>query len=160
MHLERVAAELVQVRRPGGPVDKAFVDVASERGQPGLGQMVLAPAGAAGVVDEVGRGGTRWVVPALSSSRTFKRLLQPVVAKAVNCSLPICVQSPFLALCRAPVSPTVIHGAVARPVRSSPRASPRKASCPALSSRTNCRLELLIPRSCQCPSRRGMVVWP
>ena len=59
------------------------------------------------------------------------RLFEPVVAKKAKRSLPMWVQKPFLALCLAPVSSTVIQEAEARP-RAYLAASARKVSCFAL----------------------------
>ena len=64
------------------------------------------------------------------------------MAKAAKWSLPSWVQTPFRCRWRAPVSSTLIQGAALSPARSTSRASARKASWPAFSSRTTWRLEM------------------
>jgi len=54
------------------------------------------------------------VWPARSRSRKFSRLFEDREPNQVKRSLPICVQKPVLALCRAPVSSTDTHGTMIR----------------------------------------------
>jgi hypothetical protein len=67
----------------------------------------------------------------------------------------VAVQTPLPALCRAPVSSTVTQPAFCKPARNTSRASARKSSCPAISSRITCRFEMLTPiarSSCTVPA--------
>jgi hypothetical protein len=59
------------------------------------------------------------VCPARSKARKFSRRLPLVVPNQTTLSLRISVQKPLTALCRAPVSSTVIQRAVCRPARTS-----------------------------------------
>lgn len=75
-------------------------------------------------------------------------------------SLPICVQKPFLALWRAPVSSTVTQAAVVRPARSTACASPRKRSWRPIRRRTTCRFETAMPIASSISTSRGAMTWP
>jgi hypothetical protein len=74
--------------------------------------------------------------------------------------LPIWVQMPFAPAWRAPVSSTEIQGAVSSPARSTSRASARKPSWPAISSRITWRWEMSIPMARNCATSRATVTWP
>ena len=84
----------------------------------------------------------------------------PVVPNQVKWSLPICVQTPFAALWRAPVSSTVTQAAVSSPARNTSRALVEEASWPSISSRTTCRLETSMPIAASSVTSRGTVTWP
>src|SRR5215213_7021290 len=61
---------------------------------------------------------TKSLWPARKRSRKFNRLFDARVPNQVKSSLPICVQKPLAALCRAPVSSTEIQDDLANPARS------------------------------------------
>ena len=77
-----------------------------------------------------------------------------MVPNQTKCALPICVQKPFAALWRAPVSSTVTQAALESPARSTSRFSAKKPSWPAISRRTSCRLEMTMPNARTCANSR------
>jgi hypothetical protein len=78
----------------------------------------------------------------------------------VNRSSPICVQKPFFAAWRAPVSSTLTQLDVASPARRTSRASAMKPSCFAVSRRCNCRCEIATPIDRNNTNSRGSVDCP
>ena len=103
---------------------------------------------------------TKSLWPARKRSRKFNRLFDARVPNQVKSSLPICVQKPLAALCRAPVSSTEIQDDLANPARSTSCASSRKSSWCPVSSRCTSRSEIDTPTDCSSAVTRGSVDWP
>ena len=118
-------AKPVKMRLPGGLIGKRGLGLFGQsRDQVGGQRTVAHVIECRGVQHEVGMAGTQQIEEVQPALRWPGAEPEPAPAKAgVNRSLPICVQKPFLTLCRAPVSSTDIQGDVRNPARSTSRAS-------------------------------------
>jgi hypothetical protein len=74
--------------------------------------------------------------------------------------LPICVQNPFLAAWRAPVSSADTEGEVSSPARNTSCASLTKSSGLSVSRRCTWRFEIDTPSHCSRAVSRGSVDCP
>jgi hypothetical protein len=92
-----------------------------------------AEEGVATIATDIAAGATSDLTGTKQTKEVQSALASGVSSQAKS-SLPICVQKPLPALCRAPLSSTVIQPAVRRPARNASRASVTNSSCPPISS--------------------------
>ena len=113
----------------------------------GAGEMALAHVGQGLGIDHVVLvAGAQQLEEILAALGAHPQELENVVAKKVKRSSPIWVVTPFLLRCRAPVSSTVIQGALSKPARSTASASSEKAATLLVRRRSTWRFEITKPR--------------